>query len=103
MLATGGEIQTDIAIIESEAQQDPSRAQVLADGFYNLYRIEFGSANNVRLMPRLGEMADVYAGLQITDYLGNGCEQMNEVIMEGWNGYWEKRTAMLRFDWKCGV
>lgn len=103
ILATGGQIQTDISIIESEAQRDPSRAQVLQDGFYNLYGIEFGCANDVRLMPRLGEMADVYAGLQITDCLGNGCERMNKVIMEGWNGYWNKRLAVLGFDWKFGV
>lgn len=103
ILATGGQNRTDISITESEAQLETPRAQVLADGCYKLYGIEFGPANNVRSMPRLGEMADVYAGLQITDCLGNGCEQTDGIIMEGWNVYWEKWPTVLGFDWKYGV
>lgn len=69
-------------MIESEAQQNPSKAQDLPDGLYDFYGIEFGSANDVRLILRLGEMENGYKG-------------MNEVIMDGWMRYWDKQSAVL--------
>ncbi|ODM23454.1 hypothetical protein SI65_01043 [Aspergillus cristatus] len=94
-LATGGQILTDIFIIEAEAQRDPSRAQVLADGFRILYGIEFGCASDVLAVPRLAEIGNAYAGLQIMDCLGNGYEHMNEMIMKGWMEYLGERPAVL--------
>lgn len=82
ILATVSRIQTDIPMIESEAQQNPSKAQDLPDGLYDFYGIEFGSANDVRLILRLGEMENGYKG-------------MNEVIMDGWMRYWDKQSAVL--------
>jgi len=46
-------------------------------------------------VPRLAETGDAYAGLQIMDYLGNGFEHMNEMIMKDWMAYLEEQPALL--------